>query len=106
MHVGGSLENRDVEGMLTVECIDRSQQFLFCQRIIFVRHTEVPQYIFVARLGYEFVPRQLHVVVIRPYRDNLEFACLAVKIYLEIICSVLFVTLAGKFAAFLKRYPG
>ena len=88
--------------MLGIELIYRLKKFLFSKRIIFIRHTDIPQYVFISNFGDQFVSRQLNVAVIWPDRDNLKFACVAVEIYLKIVRAVIFLAETGKLATLLK----
>ncbi len=100
--VGGSLIDGDVKVMLGIVCVDRRQEFLLCERVILVRHTQIPKDIFISGFWHELVSGQLHVVVIRPYRYDFKLTGRAVEIDFKIICAVLFLAKSGKFASFLK----
>ncbi len=80
------------------------KEFLLGQTIIFVRHTEVPQDVFVAWFWHQAATRQLlSIVLVWPYRDDLEFLGLAVEVHLEEISPILLAAETGKLAPLLER---
>ena len=90
--------------MLFVVLVHRFLELLLGQRIVFVRHPYVPQYVLVAGLRAERVVRKLRVVVIRPCRYQLELVGVAVVVRLEIVGAVLLVAQPGQFAALLEGH--
>ena len=90
--IGRCLIDRYVEVVVGVIFVDRCEKFFFSEGIILVRHTEVPQDIFVSCFRHESVSGKLNVVVIRPYRDDLKLTGRAVEIHLKEVCAVFFLS--------------
>lgn len=64
--------------------IYRSFEFLFGRRIITVRHTDIPEHVFVPGSRDQRFRRQLHIVVVGPLGDDLEFLLFRVVIHFEL----------------------
>ena len=79
-------------------------EFFFCKTVVFFGHAYVPQYVFVPGFRHKTAAGQLYIVVIRPYRDYLEFFGLVVIVDLEVVCAVFFVAETAKLAAFLEGH--
>ena len=103
--VGRRLVAAHVDGVLLVILVNGLLEFLFGQRIVFVRHADIPQDILVAGLGRQGVVGKLRVVVIGPDGDDLELPGVAVVVDLEVIGAVGFFSEPGQFRTFLKGYP-
>ena len=99
------LEHRHVKSVLLIIIIHSRKQLGLRHPVILIRHAQVPQYIFVTRLRHQAAPRQLHPVLIRPRRDNLELPRRRVKIHLEIIRPVILRAKPRKLAPLLERHP-
>ena len=99
-----ALVHGNVDGVLRVVLVHRSQVFLLGKRVVFVRHADIPEDIPVTGFRYEVSTGKLRVVVIRPDGDDLELAGVTVEVHLEIVGAVLFLAKAGKFAPFLEGY--
>ena len=100
--VGGGLVAAGVDGVLLVVSVDGFTELLLGQGVVFVRHPDVPKDVLVAGFGAERVVGKLHVVVIGPYRYQLELMGVAVIIGLEIVGAVFLGAQAGQFRAFLE----
>ena len=96
------LVHGNINGVLRVVFVHRRQVFLLSKRVVFVRHTDIPEDIFVTGFRYEIPAGKLCVIVIRPDRDDLKLARVAVEVHFEIVGAVLFLSKAGKFAPFLE----
>ena len=81
--VGRNLVDTPVLAMLEHVRFDGLGELLFGQRIVFVRHTEVPKNILIAGLRHQKPARQLRFIFIRPLGDDLELAALRVEVHLE-----------------------
>ncbi|WP_410083241.1 hypothetical protein [Barnesiella intestinihominis] len=103
--VGRRLVTTHIDGVLLVIFIDGLLEFLLGQRIVFVRHADIPKDILVACLGRQGVVGKLRVVVIGPDGDDLELPGVAVVVDLEVIGAVGFFSEPGQFRTFLKGYP-
>ncbi len=80
---------RYVEVVVGIVFVDRCQKFLLGKRIILIRHTSSTGYIYLS-LRNELVAGELHIIVIRPYRDDFKLTGLAVEIHFEEVCAVFF----------------
>ena len=100
--VGRPLVAARVHGVFLVVAVYRLPELLLGQRVVFVRHPNVPKDVLVARLRAKGVVGKLGAVVIRPYRDQLELVGVAVVVGLEKVGAVLLVAQSGQFAPFLE----
>ena len=65
------------------ELLGGLQELLFRQGIVFVRHADIPQDVFISGFGFEQSARQLRIVVIGPLRDDFEHACVPVGVVVD-----------------------
>ena len=99
--VGRGLVNGKILPAFGIELFHRRKKLLLGKRVIFVRHTDIPENITVTGFRNKFAAGELRVIIIGPYRNNLELTGGTVEIHLEIV--VLTLPQSGKVTV-LERY--
>lgn len=99
--VGRGLVNGKILPAFGIELFHRRKKLLLGKRVIFVRHTDIPENITVTGFRDKFAAGELRVIIIGPYRNNLELTGGTVEIHLEIV--VLTLPQSGKVTV-LERY--
>ena len=99
--VSRGLVNGKILPVFGIELFHRRKKLLLGKRVIFVRHTDIPENITVTGFRDKFAAGELRVIIIGPYRNNLELTGGTVEIHLEIV--VLTLPQSGKVTV-LERY--
>ena len=100
--VRAALVAAHVLSVLEVVRIYCRTEFRLCQTVVFVRHAQVPQDIFITHLRNQSTARKLTAVIVGPDRDQLKLTGLAVEVHLEVM--VIVNPKAGKFRTLLKAH--